>query len=86
MSTSGGFASTIKPYFNPCYRAHMMKYGDQFDLWDASQVESEWDNINNQVGSGTMPAPGCPEGTWDSMVQAQFLKDFLAWKNAGYPP
>jgi hypothetical protein len=86
VSASIGFASTIKPYFTSCYRAHMLKYGDQFDLWDASAVQSEWNQINNQVTAGSMPAAGCPEGVWDPMVQAQFLKDFQAWKDAGFPP
>lgn len=85
MSTSISFASTIKPYFTVCYRAHMLQYGDQFDLWDAAQVQSEWNQIFNQVSQGSMPAAGCPEGVWDAMVQAQFLKDFQAWKNAGFP-
>jgi hypothetical protein len=81
-----GFESTIKPYFTACYRAHMLKSGDQFDLWDAAQVEQEWPEILNQVTNGTMPATGCPEGVWDTVTQAQFLSDFQAWKTAGFPP
>jgi len=80
-----GFASTIKPYFTPCYRAHMMKYGDQFDLWDAGQVQAEWDPINTRVSGGSMPEAGCPEGVWDAHTRQQFLSDFQAWKAAGYP-
>ena len=86
MSSTVGFASTIKPFFTPCYRAHMMMYGDKFDLWDAAAVQREWNKINNQVIGGSMPAAGCPEGVWDAMTQAQFLSDFSAWKAAGYPP
>ena len=86
MSVSISFATTIKPYFTPCYRAHMMKYGDKFDLWDHTAVQGEWNKIFNQVTGGSMPAAGCPEGVWDAMVQAQFLSDFQAWKAAGYPP
>ena len=86
MSNSIGFASTIKPYFTPCYRAHMLKYGPQIDLWDPAVVKSAWNGIFNAVTGGSMPAAGCPEGVWDSMVQAQFLKDFQAWKAAAYPP
>jgi hypothetical protein len=80
-----GFASTIKPYFTACYRAHMLQYGDQFDLWDPSQVQSEWQQIYNQVSSGAMPQSGCPEGVWDQHTSNQFLSDFQAWKNAGFP-
>jgi hypothetical protein len=80
-----GFASTIKPYFTVCYRAHMLKYGPKIDLWDAAVVQSNWGLINNAVIGGSMPAGGCPEGVWDAMVQAQFLADFQAWKSAGFP-
>jgi hypothetical protein len=80
-----GFVSTIKPYFTACYRAHMMKFGDRFDLWDAAQVQAEWQKINDQVSAGNMPQVGCPEGVWDAHTQAQFLNDFQAWKAAGFP-
>jgi hypothetical protein len=56
------------------------------DLWDAGQVQGSWDDINSEVSSGSMPMAGCPEGVWDATTRALFLKDFLAWKNAGYPP
>ena len=85
MSNAIGFGSTIKPYFTPCYRAHMMMYGDKFDLWDATAVQKEWNQINNQVTGGNMPIAGCPEGVWDDMTRAQFLSDFQAWKAGGFP-
>ena len=85
MANPIGFASTIKPYFTACYRAHMLQFGDQFDLWDPVAVKGEWNQINNQVTAGNMPAAGCPEGVWDSLTQAQFLTDFGAWKAAGFP-
>lgn len=85
MSNGVSFAHTIKPYFTPCYRAHMMKYGDQFDLWDPAQVQAEWDQINGQVGAKLMPQKGCPEGIWDDHTRTQFLSDFQAWKAAGFP-
>lgn len=78
------FEDTIKPYFTPCYRAHMLIYGDKFDLWDKAQVEAEWTQIFNRVQGGSMPAQGCPEGIWDDPTRAQFLSDFQAWKNGGY--
>jgi hypothetical protein len=56
------------------------------DLWDASQVQASWDDINSQVTDKLMPKAGCPDGVWDQTTRALFLKDFLAWKNAGYPP
>jgi hypothetical protein len=81
-----GFASTIKPYFTACYRAHMMQYGDQFDLWDADQVKSEFPQIVSAVTNNSMPASGCPEGVWDTHTRTQFLNDFQAWQAAGFPP
>jgi len=83
------FADTIKPYFTPCYRAHMLAQG-AFDLWELNDVKSNWQDIfdrcNIPAGSpGSMPAPGCPEGVWDKPTRAQFLKDFQDWKNAGFP-
>ena len=80
------FENIIKPYFTPCYRAHMLNYGDQFDLWVASQVQAEWSPINTRVSGKSMPEAGCPEGVWDDLTRAQFLSDFAAWKAAGYPP
>jgi hypothetical protein len=85
MSNPIGFESTIKPYFTPCYRAHMLQYGDKFDLWDPTAVKAEWNKIFNEVTGGNMPAPGCPEGVWDPLTQTQFLSDFQAWKTAGFP-
>ena len=79
------FASTIKPYFTACYRAHMLKNGDQFDLWDPQQVQAEWQPIHDQVFQNSMPVAGCPEGVWDTQTRTQFLADFQAWKDANYP-
>jgi len=85
------FASTIKPYFTSCYRAHMMNAGDQFDLWDPQQVQGEAPEILKRcqlssTTAGSMPEKGCPEGVWDDQTRAQFVKDFQAWMAAGYPP
>jgi hypothetical protein len=85
------FATTIKPYFTSCYRAHMMNFGDQFDLWDPAQVQAEFQQIQTQVSlpagtPGSMPASGCPEGVWDAMTRAQFLTDFQAWQAGGFQP
>jgi hypothetical protein len=85
VSNGIGFGNTIKSYFTACYRAHMLKFGDQFDLWDPAAVQAEWNKISNQVTGGNMPAAGCPEGVWDLVTQAQFLSDFQAWKAAGFP-
>jgi hypothetical protein len=79
-----GFQSTVKPFFTACYRAHMLNVLS-LDLWDASAVQSSWNDINQQVTSLQMPKAGCPEGVWDAGTRAQFLSDFLAWKNAGFP-
>ncbi len=85
MSIPISFANVIKPYFTPCYRAHMLTYGDKFDLWDPAAVKLEWGKIFNEVTASNMPASGCGEGVWDSITQMQFLADFQAWKAAGYP-
>jgi hypothetical protein len=80
-----GFQSTIKPFFTACYRTHMLNVM-ALDLWDAGAVQTNWDMINGSVSSGQMPKRGCPEGVWDAATKALFLGDFLAWKNANYPP
>jgi hypothetical protein len=79
-----GFKSTIKPFFTPCYRTHMLNVMG-LDLWDPNAVQSSWDDINNSVTAKRMPKAGCPEGVWDDATRALFLGDFLAWKNAGFP-
>jgi hypothetical protein len=80
-----GFQSTIKPFFTACYRTHMLNVLD-LDLWDPAAVKGSWHDINGSVSNGSMPRAGCPEGVWDANTKALFLRDFLAWKNAGYPP
>jgi hypothetical protein len=82
------FVDTIKPYFTPCYRAHMLDVG-VFDLWNRDEVKGNWDDIFDRCGkpagtSGSMPKAGCPEGVWDNLTRQQFLEDFQAWKNGGY--
>jgi hypothetical protein len=78
------FVDHIKPYFTPCYRAHMLGVG-VFDLWDKQQVQDNWDDIFQRTGrpagtAGSMPKAGCPEGVWDDATRQQFLQDFQAWK------
>ena len=85
MAIASSFAGTIKPYFSPCFRAHMLRYGDQFDLWDPVQVQSEWQPIHDQVSNNAMPAAGCPDSAWDAQTRAQFLSDFEAWQAANFP-
>ena len=82
------FVDTIKPYFTPCYRAHMLDLG-VFDLWDKTQVQANFDDIRDRCSrpagtAGSMPKTGCPEGVWDASTRAQFLKDFDAWKAGGF--
>lgn len=79
-----GFLSTIKPFFTPCYRTHMLNVMD-LDLWDPNAVKASWDDINDSVVSKDMPRAGCPDGVWDDATRNLFLADFLAWKNAGFP-
>ena len=86
------FAYTIKPYFTPCFRAHMISVSG-LDLWDIGTVKSNFSSIQSQCSSGNMPptsssggmAP-CPEGGWDSFTQQQFLTDFAAWAQGGFQP
>jgi hypothetical protein len=78
-----GFESTIKPYFTACYRAHMLNVL-ALDLWDATAVQSSWDDINDEVTSKSMPKAGCPEGVWDDATRTSFLNDFVAWKTSGF--
>jgi hypothetical protein len=59
MDTATSFSNHIKPYFTPCYRAHMIK---GFDLWDYDSVKSRYSEIRTRVEDGSMPAPGCGEG------------------------
>jgi hypothetical protein len=85
------FANTIKPYFTACYRSHMMNFGDQFDLWDAGQVQAEATQILARCqldpsNPQSMPAKGCPEGVWNDQTRKQFVQDFQAWMAQGYPP
>lgn len=82
------FEDTIKPYFTPCYRAHMLDQG-VFDLWDKAQVKTNFDDIRDRckraAGTpGSMPQAGCPEGVWDQTTRTQFVTDFDAWKAGGF--
>jgi hypothetical protein len=82
------FADDIKPYFTPCYRAHMLAVG-VFDLWSKGDVQNNWQDIYNRckIPAGqpqSMPAPGCPEGVWDAPTRQQFLTDFQAWQAGGF--
>lgn len=84
------FDRDIKPYFTPCYRAHMIHYR-KFDLWIRDTVKNKFDDIKAEVETGNMPppkeAPGaCPEGGWDDITRAQFLVDFDAWKAGQFLP
>ncbi len=82
------YVDTIKPYFTPCYRAHMLDVG-VFDLWVLDQVKNFWQDIFDRVSipagkPGSMPKAGCPEGVWDDLTRQQFLKDFQGWKAGGF--
>lgn len=74
-----GFNAVIKPFFTDCYRSHMMF---MFDLWDAGQVQSNWQSIHDACQNGSMPAAGCP-GTFNL---SGFLQAFQCWKDQGFPP
>ncbi len=83
------FEENIKPYFTPCYRAHMID-AVGFDLWSSGDVQGHWQAIHDRVSlpAGNpqrMPRAGCPEGVWDDLTRNQFLQDFDAWRAAGYP-
>ena len=83
-----GFLSHIKPYFTPCYRAHMLNAtGGDLDLWEFDNVKDQWPNIKSLVSppGKSMPRVGCGEGVWDDLTRTQFLKDFEDWKAAQFP-
>jgi hypothetical protein len=81
MDAATSFSNHIKPYFTPCYRAHMIK---GFDLWDYDSVKSRYGEIRTRVEDESMPAPGCGEGEWDHATRDQFLKDFEKWKDGNF--
>ena len=87
MAITVTFEHIIKPYFTPCYRAHMIKMGPRIDLWDYDAVRDPrtFQRIRDSVEGEFMPAEGCPEGVWDNHTRAQFLVDFDAWKAGGFP-
>ncbi len=84
MALRMSFESVIKPYFTPCYRAHMVHF--KLDLWDYDSVKQNWQGIHDTVKNKSMPKAGCPEGVWDDSTRDQFIADFVAWKAAGFPP
>jgi hypothetical protein len=84
MPVTVTFEQVIKPYFTPCYRAHMIKMGPRIDLWDYDTVKAKWELIQGAVKDESMPKEGCPEGVWDDPTRSQFLKDFDAWKAGGF--
>jgi hypothetical protein len=81
MDSVTSFSNHIKPYFTPCYRAHMIK---GFDLWDYATVKSRYNEIRASVEDESMPAPGCGEGVWDQATRDQFLTDFQKWKDGNF--
>jgi hypothetical protein len=85
MAVPTNFNNLIRPYFTPCYRAHMIAFGPRIDLWDYDVVKANWQIIFDAVEAENMPRQGCGEGIWDSTTRTQFLTDFQAWKDAGFP-
>ena len=83
MALKMSFDTVIKPYFTPCYRAHMVH--SNLDLWDYDTVKQEWQDIHDSVKTKSMPQAGCAEGVWDDLTRDQFIADFIAWKAAGFP-
>jgi hypothetical protein len=82
MALSMSFDTVIRPYFTPCYRAHMIS---SLDLWDYDTVKQEWQRIHDSIKTKSMPRAGCAEGVWDDLTRDQFIKDFVAWKAGGFP-
>ena len=77
------FTADIKPYFTDCYRQHMLFF---CDLWLLTDVQNNWQDINDAVSDGSMPKAGCPEGVWIDARRQNFLADFARWKNEGFAP
>jgi len=59
MALRISFDAVIRPYFTPCYRAHMVR--GKLDLWNYETVKQEWQAIHDVVKAGKMPRAGCPE-------------------------
>jgi hypothetical protein len=83
MATS--FLKDIRPYFTPCYRAHMISAGG-FDLWVQEDVQSNFEGIFGSVEAERMPMEGCGEGVWDPVTRDRFKQDFQSWKAGGFQP
>jgi hypothetical protein len=85
------FAATIKPYFTQLDRQMMMDSthtaGFTIDLWDAAQVQKQFNLIAKVVARGQMPPPPPDsDGPWPPAKITQFGIDFTAWQAGGFQP
>lgn len=79
------FSKTVKPFFTECYKEHM---SFMLDLWNPSDVCTNYAGIRDAVVSGRMPPPadqGC-EGEWNPEQRSKFLSAFDAWYKGGCNP
>lgn len=85
------FSGTIKPYFTQLDREMMMDAnhtaGFTIDLWDAAQVQQQFNLIAKVIARGQMPPPPPDsDGPWSPDRIKQFGLDFAAWKAGGFLP
>lgn len=73
------FEKDVKPYFTATDQDHM---SFMFDLWNASDVQANFDGILDALMTGRMPL-GDP---WPQPKRDQFKTTFEAWKAGGYQP
>lgn len=73
------FEKDIKPYFTAIDHDHMRF---MFDLWNASDVCDNYDDIREQITRKRMPRPT----PWDDAKIAKFLAVFDPWKQGGCAP
>ena len=76
------FAKDIKPFFTETDRDHMLNMVGMFDLWSASDVCSNYEQILDAITSKRMPIPT----PWPDAEIAKFQPLFEAWKNGGCQP
>jgi hypothetical protein len=85
------FSATIKPYFTQLDRTMMMDSshtgGFTIDLWDAAQVQQNFNLIAKVIARGQMPPPPPDsDGPWSQAKITQFGVDFAAWQAGGFQP
>lgn len=80
MATS--FEKDVKPYFTAKDQDHMLNMAGMFDLWNAEDVQNNFDDILDSLMAGRMPR-GNP---WPQDKRNKFKATFESWKSGGFQP